>query len=216
MASVGLNATSAILSLTSFTFFLIGCIGYSNENTTVENVNWFWSRDWDNVENHNLYVGLSRLTIENAGSDTASYPYSSKGCSLNFCDACEKHGENAFALLVIAVVFSFITTLLTIGASAAPSAGLSGGALSTAFVSCLFGVVGWSLFVNKCFRKIVRNDIVGANDFDYGPGAILTLIAFLLAFIVMILQIVSTAIAPASSNPTPVENKSEAVATNEL
>lgn len=208
--SVALNITSAILSATSFTFFLVGVIGYSNENTTVQNTNWFHRYGTGSAENQNYFVGLERIVFQNGGL-TQGFVYADLDCG-DLCNVCERQGENAFALLVIAVIFAFITMALSTASAIAPMSQISGANIATSFVSTLFGVIGWSLFVNKCFHKIVRS-IDG--DFDYGPGAILSLIAFLLMFIVFVLQIAATALSAPAPAPAAAP-KSEPVPTNEL
>jgi hypothetical protein len=38
-----------------------------------------------------------------------------------------------------------------------PTSGISGGNAASAFISSLFGVIGWGLFVNKCFNRISQD-----------------------------------------------------------
>lgn len=206
--TAALNITCAVLSLTTFTFFLIGVIGYSNENTTVENVNWFHSYGSGANANNNVYIGLERLVYQNAGQPTTAAIY--RDCNNKTCNICEREGENAFALLIISVIFSFFSLGLSVVGSVAHAKSISGANLASSFVATVFGVIGWSLFVNKCYNKIVDQT---TGDYDYGPGAVLTLIAFLLSFVVFILQIVATALPEGTSAPPP---RSEPVATNEL
>jgi amino acid transporter len=206
--TAALNITCAVLSLTTFTFFLIGVIGYSNENTTVENVNWFHSYGTGSSANSNSFIGLERIVFQIPGQPTTASIY--RDCNNKTCNVCEREGENAFALLIISVIFSFFSLLLSVAGSVAHSKAISGANLASSLVATVFGVIGWGLFVNKCYNKITDNI---NQDFDYGPGAVLTLIAFLLSFIVFILQIVATALPVGTSAPPP---RSEPVATNEL
>lgn len=149
--SVALNATSAVLSLTSFTFYLIGVIGYSLRKEVIENINWFTV---DHVNNVNVYVGLRKLIYQNNGATMEIIYGSGSSCNNDFCDVCEREGNNAFALLVVSTVFSFIAVALSVACAAKPCKEVSGANIAVSFVALVFGVIGWSLFINKCFPKI--------------------------------------------------------------
>lgn len=208
--SVALNATSAILSLTSFTFYFIGVIGYTIREETVKNVNWFHVFQRNGVH---AYAGLRALYYEPpAGSGATQQLIYGNSCNQPFCDRCEKTGDIAFALLVVALIFSFISLLLSVSGTFAPSTSISGANIGTSLTSVIFAVIGFGFFTHGCFPKL-QNAL--DTDWDYGPGAIFTLIAFLLTFIVAVLQVVATALSPAAEVASPVPVKSEAVATNE-
>eukprot|EP01032_Pedospumella_encystans_P013040 gene13040-15039_t len=206
--SVVLNATSALLSVTSFTFYFIGVIGYAVREETVKNVNWFHV-----FQRNNLHVnaGLRALYYETSTGTDVQLIYAD--CTQDFCDRCDKYGHSTFALLVVALVLAFIVTLLSVSGAFAPSSSLSGANIALSLTSVIFGAVGFGLFTHICFPKL-ENEV--NSDWDYGPGAIFTLIAFLLMFIVAVLQVVATAIAPKAEAATASPVKSEAVSTNEL
>eukprot|EP00388_Colpodella_angusta_P025386 GDKK01002480.1.p1 GENE.GDKK01002480.1~~GDKK01002480.1.p1 ORF type:complete len:225 (+),score=46.47 GDKK01002480.1:36-677(+) len=208
--SVALNATSAILSLTSFTFYFIGVIGYTVREETVKNVNWFHVFQRNGVH---VYAGLRALYYEpGSGSATVQLIYGNDQCNQTFCDRCEKTGDIAFGLLVVALIMSFITLLLSISGTFAPSTSISGANIGTSLTSVIFAVIGFGFFTHGCYPKL-QNTV--NTDWDYGPGAIFTLIAFLLTFIVAVLQVVATALSPKADVASPVPVKSEAVSTNE-
>lgn len=206
--SVALNATSAILSLTSFTFYFIGVIGYTVREETVKNVNWFHVFERNGVH---VYAGLRALYYSDPSQSTMQLIYGNS-CAQPFCDRCEKYGDRAFALLVVALIFSFISLLLSVSGTFAPSTSISGANIGTSLTSVIFAVIGFGLFTHNCFPQL-ENAV--NKDWDYGPGAIFTLIAFLLTFIVAVLQVVATALSPPGEVASPVPVKSEAVATNE-
>jgi hypothetical protein len=213
-SATGLNATSAVLSVIAFVFFLIGVIGYSNDNDTVKNVNWFNLKD-SGSENGNadFYLGLSRVAVEIPGGGSQAFVFAD--CDGSTCDDCEREGKNAFGLLIISTIMAFVTAALTMGASAAPSSALSGASVATSFVAFVFGIIGWSLFVKECYYDNIKDSF--SQKFDYGAGSVLPLIAFLLSFLIFILQIAAAATsgaAGASNHHAPA--KAEAVATNEL
>lgn len=160
--SVALNSFSAVLSATSFTFYLIGVIGYSLQREVIENVSWF-TVDENGV---NIYVGL-RKTIFETNVGIQEIVYSRSSCNGDFCDACEREGDNAFALLVVATVFSFVAMALSITAAAAPSKEVSGANLACSFVALTFGVIGWSLFVQKCFYDEIDDVVKSLIDFHF-------------------------------------------------
>ena len=176
-----LNAISSVLALISSVFFLIAIIAYSTEVTTVRNTAWFISENSGDVD---IYVGLQQLVIEQSGASNQRVTYGN--CAGNTCNVCERQGDRAFGLLVISVVFSFISLGLSLGGAVTPLIGISASNLVASFIASLFGVIGWSLFVDKCFRKISSET---DQDFEFGPGSILSLIAFILMFIVFVLQV---------------------------
>lgn len=206
--SVILNATSAVMSVTAFTFYLIGVVGYSLREEVVKNVNWFHAFQRNGLH---VNVGLRALYFSDATTSTQQAIYSK--CSASFCDRCEKYGESAFALLVVALVLSFIATLLSVSGIFAPSSQTSGANIAMSLTSVIFGVIGFGLFTHNCYPRI--ENLVD-YDFDYGPGAILTLIAFMLTFLVAVIQVVATTLSPAPEAAAAAPVKSEAVSTNEL
>jgi hypothetical protein len=190
-AAIGLSITSTILSLIAFTFFLVGVIGYSSNNTTVENVNWFYQ---NGTAGSTGYVGLERIVFDLPGDTVLVSQYSK--CNSNLCNVCEIEGNNALGLLIISVIFSFFCIILSALASVTPTVGISGGNAASAFIASLFGVIGWSLFVNKCFNRISQDT---TGDWVYGPGSVLSLIAFILMFLVFVFQVAAAALPTATS-----------------
>lgn len=208
--SVALNAASAVLSVTSFTFYIIGVIGYAVREETVKNVNWFHVFQRDGIH---VNAGLRALYYEQPGQATAQLIYADDSCGQDFCNRCQKTGDIAFGLLVVALVLSFISALLGISGTFAPSSSISGSNIAFSLGSVIFAVIGFGFFVHGCFPKL-QNTV--NTDWDYGPGAIFTLIAFLLTFIVAVLQVIATSLSPATEVASPTPVKSEAVSTNEL
>mmetsp|Transcript_46515 Transcript_46515/g.92148 ORF Transcript_46515/g.92148 Transcript_46515/m.92148 type:complete len:222 (+) Transcript_46515:76-741(+) len=201
--SAALNGVSALLALICFIFYMIATVGYSNEKTTIINVNWFHSYGTGSYENQNVFVGLRRLVTQLPGQDTTSLAYANCGMDddddNNFCNVCAREGDSAFGLMALSTILSFIVVGLSVAGIASPSAVMSGANVVIAMLATLFGVIGWGLFVYKCFDKIVE---MYPRDMDYGPGAIMSLIAFMLMFIVMILQIVAAILAAKSATPS--------------
>jgi hypothetical protein len=68
-------------------------------------------------------------------------------------------------------------------------------------------VIGWGLFVNKCFNRISQDT---TGDWAYGPGSVLSLIAFIQMFLVFVFQVVAAAL-PTATGTTPPASSLAAV-----
>lgn len=73
--------------------------------------------------------------------------------------------------------------------------------------------VDCSLVDNPCYFCFMLTQT--SQDFEYGPGSILPLIAFLVSALVVFLQIGSTVLSPSAAG-VPAQPRAQAVATNEL
>lgn len=193
MASVGLNGASIALSVVSLAFFVVGCIGYSDEGKVLKSVAWITS------DNNGLdtYFGLRSVYvyIDLLDSD-AIRDYDDDACTFKFCDKCEKNGQAAFGLTVIATVFTAIAFALSAASLAAFNKGIQVANIFMAFIAAAASLVGVGLFMGKCYKELDNAFSDGTNglDLEWGPGAVLTLIGMLLMWIVVIFQIAAAGV----------------------
>lgn len=113
--TVTLNSLSAVLSLSAFVFFLIGCIGYTSNEETVKDVAWITS---EHDDDNKLWFALLKVSFQvdlgflfGVVSDTVKY--NDQACFFEFCDQCNKDGQSAFGLLVLALTASLISGFIS-------------------------------------------------------------------------------------------------------
>lgn len=215
------NLTSLVCSILAWIFFVIGCIGNSTGSDNVQNAPWIIVNP-DAGGNH-IFFGTQAFYQKNTNlyaEDLTKYKNCENGPE--FCTPCLDNGRITFALLVIAVIFAALAIIFSavlLGAEV-PSVQYTNLALTGA--STVMAVVGWSVFMRRCYHHIDES----LNTLEYGAGASLTLLGFLLmgiAVIVNVLNIVCP-VAPAaatagSSKSAPVpqadEEDAKIVATEE-
>ena len=181
MIALGLNLVSCILSLASCAFFIIGAIGYSVLKSQIKEISWIWA----SRNGVKIYVGLQKVFTEAGGFNGDLY-FGSDACTANFCDTCNTTGRDALALLIVAAVFAFFSFVFSVTGSALPIFSVQISNFVMSLISCVFGIIAFSMFMNRCFREI---DQAVDEDLHYGPGAIVVLVGFLSMFVVMVLQI---------------------------
>lgn len=215
------NLTSLVCSILAWIFFIIGCIGNSTGSDNVQNAPWIIVNP-DNGGNH-IFFGTQAFYQKNTNmlpEDLVKY----KNCedTIDFCTPCLDNGRVTFALLVIAVIFAALAIIFSIVLLVAEVPSVQYTNLTLTGASTVMAVVGWSVFMRRCYHSI--DEVV--STLEYGAGASLTLLGFLLmgiAVIVNVLNIVyPTAPAAAtagSSKRAPVpqaeEEDSKIVATEE-
>lgn len=187
-----MNFISAFLCLVATLFFVIGCIGYSDDEDTVKHTAWITVKSGGNT----VYYALRDVYISSGGGGSYS------DCA-NFSDACEKcedDGKSAFGLLFIAAIFAAITAITCglLGQSAgqlatcySTNATMSLISVVLALLACGASLIAVAMFMGDCYDEI---DDTTNDDLKWGPGSILSLIGLLIMGFVSILQFLSTCI----------------------
>lgn len=205
--STGLNGASIALSLVSAVFFLVGCIGYSDQSQTIENVAWITSSKND----IDLYFGLqaAKISIDFGAygtyADTLKYS-SNTDCNGDFCDKCARDGQGALGLTIIALVFSIVVVGLSGALIASANKGMQIANTLISLISAAFSLIAVGLFMGECYNAINNedDDDDGYDDdgvsisLKWGPGAILTILGMLMMWIVVVLQIAAACMAPSA------------------
>lgn len=136
-----LNALSLALCTISLTFFLVACIGFSDDETTTKNVSWAVYED-GNVEQ---WFGL-RMYVAKAFGVEGSVEYSD--CSSNnTCEKCEQDGKAAFGLMIIALVFTTVCAGLSGAMIASASSAMQIANVIMAFVGFGASLISVGLFM---------------------------------------------------------------------
>ena len=188
MSSSVLNIISIVLASLSSLFYMIGCIGYSDTDGVIKNVSWF-NFDYNGQKGwYGLQMAVGEYTI---GSTTKTTSQTWSDCSSNshICKTCEEDGNGTVALLIIATIFAFIVIIFSGINISASSQGLQTFNVFIAFFSWLCGVVAVGVFMNKCFNEVNSQYDNTSITLNYGSGAVLSIVGFVLMFIVVILQI---------------------------
>ena len=193
--SLGLNVSSAVLSVISFTFFIVGCIGYSTEKKVIRNVAWIVSNDDLNRQ----WIGLQDVYVI-FGDMTRLIKLST--CDGKTCNVCAENGRAAFGLIIVGSIFAFISAGMSIFNSRSPSASTQYANMMSAVISGVTGVIGFGVFMHSCYAEL-QSDDDQALTMHYGPGSILTLIAFLLMWIVAAMQAAAALSTPPSYSRPP-------------
>jgi hypothetical protein len=183
MAQQALNIVSAVFSLCAMVFFIVGCIGYSDKMSDIKHTAW--------IKADGAWVGLSKLVANFGGGGDQAIHF--KDCDASFCDTCDRDGESAFGLIVVATIFAFLSTILSGALSAGHRFALQWAAVFVAFVSALFAIIGFGLFMGQCYKKI---DDSNDGDLHWGPGSILTCLGLLMMFVVVVLHLVALIVGP--------------------
>lgn len=195
--SAGLNGASIALCVISLIFFLVGCIAYSDDGDVIKNTAWFTSSD----SGSDTYFGLKKVYFT-FGSFDASVSYGSDSCPDNTCDKCDQDGKGALGLNILAIIFTTITVALSGALLASANKGMQIANIFMSFIAAVCSLISIGLFMGDCYNAINNDDDDyyddSGLDLKWGSGSILTLIGMLMMWIVVVLQIAATAMAPAS------------------
>ena len=197
MSAQQLHIASLIGSSIACVFFLIGIIGFSSEKQSVTNVSWGHAVSVSGMNEEKMWLGLQKGYDNTNSVMTEIHYHDHNQCTSDWCHNCDVHGQNCFALLVIALIFAFITCLQSTSLVQAFNAHTQIHNIIAPFVSLVFSVVGWSLFINKCFDPVNKHSTLA---FKY---------AFLLMYLVTVLQICAAYISKPASTPVPTEEPKE-------
>ncbi len=188
-----LNFISSGFSLCSFIFFLIGCISYAVESDTVKNIPWVTISS-DDVD---LWFGLYRIVYHAPGP---AGPQNYDQCDLSFCDKCAEAGQDTAGLLVIATIFAGLSTLLSANLGMAPNTETQKGNCISAFISALFSIIGFGLFMGPCYKKISDWADAAELDAEWCPSSVLVCLGLLMMWVVVVQQMLALIVgAPAAS-----------------
>jgi hypothetical protein len=131
------------------------------------------------------YFGLRKAFLDSTDmTDSGIISYrTNEDCIENWCDTCNREGRAAFSLTIVALVSSFVVLGNTGFLFIAPSfwtqvvnAVLSG-------IAALFSLIAVGMFMGDCYYEIELSDL------RWGTGSILAVLAMLLMWFVMFMQI---------------------------
>lgn len=182
------NITSLLCSLMAWIFFVIGCIGNSTDEDNIKNAPWIVTSSGST----DIWIGLQGLVLDTGSTEELT---KFRNCNDSFCNPCKDNGRVAFALMVIAVIFAMISIVLSAVLCGNEVREVQYTVLSTTGASTIMAVVGWSVFMRRCYHAI---DDVVSEDLEYGAGGALALLGFLLMGLNVIINLHSILQGPAA------------------
>lgn len=191
MAQQVLNIISTIFSALSTIFFIVGCVGYASSERTLKNVAWIVADD----HGEEFWSALQGFHYQNSGADQTTM---FNRCALgnddfasDVCIPCMRDGNAAFGLLLVATTFGLFVTIASGFLAATPNAAVQATSTFLSFISGVFSLVGFGLYMGNCYYK--WDDEV---DFSlhYGPGAIIVLLGLLMMWVTVLLQLGAVAL----------------------
>lgn len=194
------NISSLLCSVMAWIFFVIGCIGNSTDEDNIKNSSWIMVSG----DNADIWVGLQGLVYKSGGSEVLT---KFRNCNQSFCDPCKDNGRVAFALVVIAVCFAMFSIVLSAVLCGSEVREVQYAVLSTTGASTIMAVVGWSVFMRRCYHAI---DDVLPEDLEYGAGGALVLLGFLLMGLNVVINLHSILKGPAAgptAGPAPATHQ---------
>lgn len=175
----------SILALASLVFFIIACAGYSNSKDELRVVPWIIGSYSGVLGDGNIYIGLRSYYNSGAVSE-AKADFGDKNCALSFCDECQRDGDAALGLLIIALFATFFETCLCCAFTTATSAATQWIQMGISLFAAVFSMVAVILF-GECYDAI---DNSSGFDLQWSTGAILAILGVLLMWIVTFAHIV--------------------------
>lgn len=188
MSQKVLNIASVVFSVCSFTFFIVGLIGYATDRDSTKNVAWLTVDDGETGTR--VWANLAQFYYKSNGMSGVAI-YANSDCGMSFCNECAKDGDAAFGLLIVATAFASFTLVLSGILSSAPNATFQAANVVLSFITGCFSLIGFGIFMGSCYTKI-DNEL--EYNTHYGPGAILTLLGLLMAWVTVFFQIGAVAV----------------------
>ena len=188
---------AAFFSVAAFIFYVIAASGYSKDQNVLKGCQWFYYHQ--NVEYYSdsidikVYYGLKGYYQDISGLNGFFYYASSNDDYYDddgTLDKCNSSGKSAFALTVVACIFSFITIITNGAGGVSEETVVKAVGAVLSIISCLFGMIAVGVFMTTCYKKIY-NGLDDSNYLHYGNGSILALTALICNFFAFILAIVN-------------------------
>jgi len=182
------NLVSVALCCAATVFFMIGCLGYSSSRSTIQDIAWIVV-DQGGFTMFYALKGVARKEASTFYRDCAD--------ATNACATCEDNGRATFALMVLATlsaVLAAIVSGLLVNASHQLSTCCSTNprmrmiCIVLALVATGTSLGALATFMGDCYNAI---DDVTAEDLEWGPGSVLSLVGLLMMACVVVMQTIS-------------------------
>jgi hypothetical protein len=184
MAFTDVNTVCGMFSLASLAFFIVACIAYTDRKDDIQNTAWFGGTLRSATGSGKFYVGLNHIYDKSAG---AAVNFGGSMCPLSFCSECERDGDNTFALIVIATVFSFLEFVTCFAYMRTVTVAAQLAQMVQALVAAVFSLVGVAIFMGGCYRSLGYSS--GFENLHWGTSAILATLGMLMMWVVVFMHI---------------------------
>jgi hypothetical protein len=185
MAFTPINGVCGGLTLASLAFFIVTSIGYSDGTADIQYTAWFAGTLRTPSGSGKFYAGLRCLYDK---VDDAVVSFGGTACSAAFCNECERDGDSAFALIIVAILFSFIELVSCFAYTVTASVDSQLIQMVVAFVSAVFSLVSVAIFMKGCYKSI--GDSAEFDDLYWGPSSILATMGTLMMWAVVFIHVV--------------------------
>jgi hypothetical protein len=198
MAFTDVNTVCGMFSLASLAFFIVACIAYTDRKDDIQNTAWFGGTLRSATGSGKFYVGLNHIYDKGSG---AVVNFGGNLCPLSFCSECERDGDNTFALIVVATVFSFLEFVTCFAYMRTVTVAAQLAQMVQALVAAVFSLVGVAIFMGGCYRSL--GDSSGFENLHWGTSAILATLGMLMMWVVVFMHIAG---AVDLGQPAPTSN----------
>jgi hypothetical protein len=196
MSSLAINNVGSLLSVSSFVFFIVASVGYSDKKGSLRNIPWFTGTYSGIFGSGNVHFGLR--TVYNAGAiDEATIDFGDDNCPFAFCDECKRDGDTAMALVITAIFATFFEAVISCASTASTTVFTQWVQMGFALVAAVMVLVAIDLFMNDCYSAV---DDASGYDLHWGTGAILAMFGMLLMWADVIVHAVGVMYASRDGN----------------
>lgn len=198
---VALLAISTLIAFACMVLFAISAAGADNEADSLYNMPWLVTTRNDDSYAYDaiFYWGLTAFLTDYTSCNLPSILCGSQSdfvtnyddCDdADVCSDCKDAGMDTLVLVCIAFAFSGLVLLVSFVRLCIDS--VVGMVLGTTFcaLATIFGVCAIAVF-GSCTNSIVDEEVVGGNNAYYSVGAATCILALLLSFINMVLNLAS-------------------------
>jgi hypothetical protein len=213
---------AAVFSVAALAFYIVAGVGYYYRGRIfIEGCPWiYYLHKYNGDSEVKAYYGLKGFYIDNdpdyygfngfydyntkVSTDDDFYAYGTNDDD-GTLHKCSSSGKSAFALTVVACIFSFIA-MITNGIGGVSEAKVVKAVSAVlSIIACLFGMIAVGVFMTTCYNEI-KDGFGDSNDLHYGNGSILVITALICNFFAFVLAIVNIFVG-VGHTPLPVADQ---------
>jgi hypothetical protein len=198
-----LNFVTVLTAATATIFFVVGCVGYSDQRAAIKHTCWFSASYTGGLS---ADFGLSSVYAKDR-EFLFSFDYGGASCKADFCERCHSDGIAALGLLIAALATAGISALMSAFLCCSPAVhpGVQILNVVCTAISASVSLIGAGNFMRECYR-LVDNDIQ-TTHLKWGPGSIITFTGMALMWVAVVLQVSATLLGTDDSVSRPGSSK---------
>lgn len=169
------NVACAVVAGIASIFFIVGVAGYSSSEKDLRNVPWFFTTDSGTIS-----FGLRAFSVNSGGPPVIADYSDGAECNGDFCDKCEKDGQAAVALVILALFISITVTSISAAQTVWCNRKLQTVAAGLSALSVIFVVIALGLVLGDCYNEVSSTTQLNGYSFEWGAGSVLALVGAVL------------------------------------